>query len=213
MLAATFGLGIGAVVMHAIGIDSGLVITAVALAAAIVMIALVGYLDLKKWLIVFVTAFGGSLAIFSGILIALGTLSLSEIQSGINPVSAVVNDSLIWIILWGAVGIVGIVFQARTTKDFFQGEDYDYYHQIVKREQDVLGTATVEEEAEQVIAPSGHTDEDEEQSVLPDELVESSPENKMNDQETINEELSEDVEPDSEAPQDDPIDESETKDS
>ena len=48
MLAATFGLGIGAVLMHTIGIESGLIITVVALGAAVLMIALVGYLDLKK---------------------------------------------------------------------------------------------------------------------------------------------------------------------
>jgi hypothetical protein len=205
MLAATFGLGIGAILMYAIGIESNLLIAAVAIVAAVLMIVLVGYLDLKKWLIVFVTAFGGALSIISGVLVTFGTVSISEIQSGTNPVSTAVNDSILWILLWGALGIVGIVFQARTTKEFFQGEDYDYYHQLVAREQVELENEAVEKETEEEIEPSDDFDISDENVDLPVESSNSEFENKIDTQESLNDNSAGDIDSADESQQDDSI--------
>ena len=190
MLATTFGLVIGALLMYAIGIESGLVITVVALGLAALMIALVAYLDLKKWLIVFVTAFGGSIGVIAGILIALGTISLSDIQSGLNPVTIAIGDSILWAILWGAIGIVGLVFQTRTTKEFFQGEDYNYYHRIINQEQDVTETVTTDEVIEQDIASPDDVNVGDQQDGESEDLMEPELNMETGDQESADGEIS-----------------------
>jgi hypothetical protein len=133
LFATTFGLAVGAGFMYALGIESGLLVAIAALVGAIVLIVLVAFLDVKKWLIVALTAFGGATAILAGILTILGKVSLTGIQAGANPVSSTVEDSLLWVVVWLGVGVAGIVFQARTTKDFFIDEGYTYYHQLLER--------------------------------------------------------------------------------
>ena len=128
LFATTFGLAVGAGIMYALGIESGLLVAIAALVGAIVLIVLVAFLDVKKWLIVVLTALGGAAAILAGILTVLGKVSLTGYQAGANPVRSTVEDSLLWIVVWLGFGVAGIVFQARTTKDFFKhcGADFTF---------------------------------------------------------------------------------------
>ena len=104
-----------------------------------------------------------------------------------NPVTIAIGDSILWAILWGAIGIVGLVFQARTTKEFFQDEDYNYYHGIINREQDVTETMTTDEVIEQDIASPDGGNVDDQQGRESEGTMESEPKMETGDQESAEE--------------------------
>jgi hypothetical protein len=68
------------------------------------------FLNLQRWLIMAITSFSGATAVIASTMILLGRIDLADL--GINPVRAVIDDSIFWSLAWLVVGIIGFMVQA-----------------------------------------------------------------------------------------------------
>lgn len=135
ILSATFGLLLGAGIVTALSVDSGLISAAAVIGGAVIGIVLAIILDIKKYLVIFVTAFGGAVAAVTGLMLVLNRIGLEELQSGSNLIQDIVNNSFFWILIWIAFGVLGIAVQVRTTEGFMISSELGY----IGRPEDVPG--------------------------------------------------------------------------
>jgi len=134
-LSATFGLALGAGIVTALEIDSGLLTAIVVIGGAVIGIGLAIFLDIKKYLVITITAFGGAAAAVAGLLLVFNRYSLEEFQSGSLVLQDVVTSSFFWIVIWIALGVAGIGLQVMTTKGFMIDSEMGY----IGRPDDVPG--------------------------------------------------------------------------
>jgi hypothetical protein len=116
IFAGSFGFSLGAGFMYLLGFNPGLLSWLVGISAAIVVALLVLLLNVQKWFIVVITAFGGATAIIGSILLMFGRVPLEEFSR--NAVRLVIDDSWLWIVVWLVLAVAGIVTQARTTSSW-----------------------------------------------------------------------------------------------
>lgn len=109
ILALTVGYEIGEGIMAGIGISSGVLQFVVGLAVALALAVAVVIFNLPKVFIVFLTALGGAGMILTGILMALGQISLSALTWG--TVGAYVHESWLWALVYLAIVGLGIAVQ------------------------------------------------------------------------------------------------------
>jgi hypothetical protein len=84
-------------------------------------------LDVKKHLVIIMTSFGGSWGIIFALLLIFGTVIPSQLQDGAAiGIKSVIDDSVLWLIAWLVVAIVGIIIQENTNKHFFLEYDRQY---------------------------------------------------------------------------------------
>jgi hypothetical protein len=116
LAAGSFGYALGVGLMGLIGIDFGLLVWIVGVAAGIALAAVTILLNLQKWVIILITSFGGAGIIVGTILAALGKLDTGALA--VNPVRQALADSPLWLIIFLVIGILGVVGQVRTTQGF-----------------------------------------------------------------------------------------------
>jgi len=115
LFAGSFGYALGVGLMGAIGIQFGLLVWLVAIVLGIIVAAVTILLNIQKWVIIFITSFGGAGVIagtigllFSG---ANSTAAMSE-----NPFRAAIHGSWLLILLFLVLGVLGFIGQWRTTQ-------------------------------------------------------------------------------------------------
>ena len=116
LFAGSFGYALGVGLMGAIGINFNLLVWLVGIVLGVVVAVLVLVLNLQKWAIIFITAFGGA-----GIVV--GTIGLmfagrAPAVLAENPLRAVIQSSPLLILLFLVLGVLGFLGQVRTTQDF-----------------------------------------------------------------------------------------------
>jgi Domain of unknown function (DUF4203) len=116
LLAGFVGYQLGAGIMTWIGFKSDFVTFLVGLIFALAIVALAIYLRLPKVLIIILTAFAGAGAILAGLFLALGQISINDLQFG--EVGAVVRTNWFWALVYLAIAALGFFFQWRTTQTF-----------------------------------------------------------------------------------------------
>ena len=116
IFAGSFGFSLGAGFIYLLGFNPGLLSWLVGIVVAIVVALLVLLLNLQKWFIVVITAFGGATAIIGSILLMFGRIPLEEFSR--NAVRLIINDSWLWIVVWLVLAVAGIVTQIRTTSSW-----------------------------------------------------------------------------------------------
>lgn len=109
LLAVIVGYELGAGLMVGLGISSGFLQFIVGLAVAAAFTAAVILLNLPKVFIVTLTALAGASMALTGILLALGRVSLTELQWGL--VGAFVRSSWLWSLVYLAIVAMGVVVQ------------------------------------------------------------------------------------------------------
>jgi len=109
ILAGTVGYEIGVGLMAGLGINAGVLQFIIGLIVAAALIAAVVFFNLPKVFVVGLTALAGASMILSGILIALGRVSLNELQWGL--VGAFVRSSWLWSLVFLAIVAIGVVVQ------------------------------------------------------------------------------------------------------
>ncbi len=115
LLSAAFGYFLAAGIML-LFLDPGLIVTLVGIAGAVVMAFIVLALNIQKPVLEFITAFGGSTAILTGVLLLLGRIPFESL--GDNPVRLVLEDSIFWMIAWLALGFIGFAIQISSNRTY-----------------------------------------------------------------------------------------------
>ena len=115
LLSAAFGYFLGAG-LALLFFEPGLIVTLVGVAGAVVMAFVVLAFNIQKPVLEFVTAFGGATAVLAGLMLLLGRIPFEAL--GQNPVRAVLDDSLFWLVVWLALGFVGFGIQIASNRTY-----------------------------------------------------------------------------------------------
>jgi len=127
LLGASFGYWLAAGLMYAVGFESGFLVTVVGAITAIIFATLTVMLDVKKHLAIIMTAFGGAGGISLAILLIFGVIDPEQLQAGgAAALAAVIEESVLWLLIWLALAIGGIIFQESNTREYYIEYDRQY---------------------------------------------------------------------------------------
>jgi hypothetical protein len=115
LLSAAFGYFLGAGLML-LFLEPGLIVTLVGLAGAVIMAFVVLAFNIQKPVLEFITSFAGATAVLTGVLLLFGRIPLEML--GDNPVRAVLDDSIFWLIVWLVLGFVGLGIQIASNRTY-----------------------------------------------------------------------------------------------
>ena len=116
IVSGSIGYALGAGLIYAILPEASLIAFFVGIVAAILLAGITLVLNLQKWVIIGITALGGSTAIFTSALLLFGKISLADL--GTNPVQPVLQDSIFWFIVWLLLAGIGFISQTVTTRGY-----------------------------------------------------------------------------------------------
>jgi hypothetical protein len=123
LLGASFGAWVGASMMLFLGFDVGFISNVATIITAIIFAALTVLLDIKKHLIISITAMVGSSASVTSALLLTGTATMDSFPLHGNLLRPMLDTSAYWLIGWLLLAVAGIAFQERTTHGFFLETD------------------------------------------------------------------------------------------
>lgn len=126
LLGASFGAWLGASMMLLLGYGSGFLVNIATIITAIVFAALTVLLDIKKHLIIIITALVGSSAMVTSALLISGTVTMDSFQVNGNLLLPIQDTSALWLIGWLLLAVAGVAVQERTTRGFFLEMDRQY---------------------------------------------------------------------------------------
>lgn len=116
VLAATVGYEFGVGIMAGLGVNSGFVHFVVGVVVAAVLTIAVIFLNLPQVFIVVLSALAGAGMILTGTLLALGRVSLTDLNLGL--VGAFIRDSWLWSLVYLAIVGFGIAVQLLLPEDY-----------------------------------------------------------------------------------------------
>jgi hypothetical protein len=115
LFAGSFGYALGVGLMGAIGIEFNLLVWVVGIVLGIIVAAVTILLNIQKWVIIFITSFGGA-ALIVGTIGLLFSGANSPAAMSQNPFRAAIQGSWLLIILFLVVGILGFIGQWRVNQ-------------------------------------------------------------------------------------------------
>ena len=115
LISAAFGYFLGAG-LALLFLEPGLIVTIIGLAGAVLVAYVVLAFNIQKPALELITSFGGATAVFTGVLLLLGRIPLEAL--GANPVRAVLDDSIFWLIAWLVLGFVGFGLQISSNRTY-----------------------------------------------------------------------------------------------
>ena len=120
LLGASFGYWFAMTVLYAIGIDPGFIAAVAGILTAIIFAVLTVLLDVKKHLIVVITALGGAGFFLLSAFLIFGVVKIPDLQAGASPAMIlIIQNSLFWLILWLFLATIGIFIQEMTNQDYY----------------------------------------------------------------------------------------------
>lgn len=125
IIAATAGYALGELLMSALGLGGGFLAMVVGVITGAIALGFAIAKDLKAYLVKLLTAISGANAMILSLLLVLGKVSLDTLRVEGNSVMPVLQDSLLWLIVWAVLALAGFVFQIRSSRHYqFKREDY-----------------------------------------------------------------------------------------
>lgn len=119
ILGGSFGAWFGASIMLLLGFGAGFLANVATIMSAIIFAALTVFLDIKKHLIIGITAMVGSSAATTAALLLTGTATMDNFPLQGNLLRPVLDTSAYWLIGWLLLSVAGVAVQERTTRGFF----------------------------------------------------------------------------------------------
>jgi Domain of unknown function (DUF4203) len=107
------GYALGYAILPAMGVDASFVAFLLGLAGAAIFAFAAVVLRLPRVLVIIATSFWGSGAVIAGLLILFGDIASEDIVNG--GVAAVVSNSVLWLIVYFVLAVVGAFAQFSTT--------------------------------------------------------------------------------------------------
>lgn len=127
LLGAFFGYWFSSFLLYALGFNPGFFVSIASIIAAIVFATLTVLLDVKKHLVIIITAFSGAGAILLAILLLTSSITLDNIQSGAaETLQMIFDESIFWLLLYLFLSVASIVFQERSTSGYLIKFDRQY---------------------------------------------------------------------------------------
>lgn len=130
----TVGYALGSGLMLAIGFDPGLVTFAVGAVSAVGLALLFARGNMPRFVIVFMTATGGAMAVMSGVFVLFGKVPM--LGPTLEITRYMVWGSLFWLLIWAVLAGFGMAFQFAVTKmsneDLNEVYDWDKEYTEVK---------------------------------------------------------------------------------
>lgn len=114
LIAGSLGYAAVVAIWGALGLDFGLIAWLIGIAAAIALAVVTIRFNLQKWVIIIATSILGAGAVFSTILLMFNPAA--RVME--NPLRLAMDQSVLLVILFLALAIVGIVSQHRTNKAY-----------------------------------------------------------------------------------------------
>jgi hypothetical protein len=108
----SIGFALGSSLMGALGVDWNWVVVLVGVAAGVLLAVLAIVADLPMILLVLLSALAGASAVTAGIMVLTGAIGTEDFTD--DAVTARAADDWWWYVLYLALAIVGVVYQART---------------------------------------------------------------------------------------------------
>lgn len=119
ILGATFGWGLGTGLVALLG--DGMILTLTGFLFGLVGAVIFGGLMLapgiRKLLVGFMTAFGGASYLIAGVLSIFGIADLTTVSLGMGFEVVLNSDNLLAVLAWIILGVIGLVWQIRTSED------------------------------------------------------------------------------------------------
>jgi hypothetical protein len=126
VLGGTVGYVIGGGILAALGIDPGWLTFLAGLALGAVFVVGILVLNIPKYAILILTSAGGAGAIVLGGALILGRVKVESLGEG-GVVGGVLQDSLLWSLVWLVLTVVGYIVQLQSTRNFqIEVERYRY---------------------------------------------------------------------------------------
>jgi hypothetical protein len=116
VLAAALGYEFGVGIIAGLGVSLGFVQFIVGAVLALALAVAVVFLNLPQIIIVVLTALAGAGLILTGTLLALGRISLVDLNLGL--VGAFIRDSWLWSLVYLAIVVFGIAVQMLLPEDY-----------------------------------------------------------------------------------------------
>lgn len=127
VVAAIIGYVLGYGLMNVIGLDINWLAIVVGILVGIVVMVVALRHNLQKYVIIVLTALAGANALVLAPLLLFGRITPEEASIVGNSVQPVLQDSWLWLLVWIALAIVGVVYQLRTNRVYsFNVEEYEY---------------------------------------------------------------------------------------
>lgn len=115
------GALVGSGLMAALGVDSGWIVFLASATFAVLSVLIAMTLALPIFVVMINTALVGAAALTTGVMLALNQVDVEDF--GYGSVSAMINESWFWVIVWGLLGIAGIYWQSRALASFVLPDD------------------------------------------------------------------------------------------
>jgi len=116
ILAAAAGYWAGSSFITLLGFDAGFLSAAVGLLAGIAVAVAAILSNAPKYVLIFLTAMAGAMAVVGGVLLLFNQIPLDSFSYA--AVNQALSVSFVWTIVAVASMIAGIVFQVRTTENY-----------------------------------------------------------------------------------------------
>jgi hypothetical protein len=127
LLGVSFGYWFATFALYAIGLNPGFIAAVVGILTAIVFAVLIVILDVKKHLIIVITALGGAGCLMISVLFVFGVVTIPDLQLGAAlALNVIIQNSLLWLVLWSFLGTIGIFIQEMTNRGYYLEYDQKF---------------------------------------------------------------------------------------
>lgn len=120
ILGGTIGYSLtSSILTNGFGLHTGFIVFLISLVVGLGFAILFIVLNAQKYLVVFITAFGGASVVVSGLLLLSNQISLNDISEAIGVFSPVsFSEGWLWWLVWLVMAVVGIITQTASTRKY-----------------------------------------------------------------------------------------------
>ncbi|MCP4362587.1 MAG: DUF4203 domain-containing protein [Chloroflexi bacterium] len=117
ILGALFGFWLTSVVVTAVGLSNTLLVLLLSVAGAILFALLIRRANLQALLVMGITAVYGATMFITGFAMLLGVVTVEQFRSNLFVGREVISSSLLWLLLWVILLLIGFLMQYRSASD------------------------------------------------------------------------------------------------
>ena len=120
ILGASVGYGLTvSLLVGGLGMNGGFIVWLLAIAVAVIFAVVILALNVQKLVVIIISALGGASAMFAGIGLLFGQITVEEVSTTVGAYAPVsFQEGPLWWLIWAALAILGIVIQFQSTRQY-----------------------------------------------------------------------------------------------